>query len=265
MMRVLFAGTPAFAVEHLQGLIAHPDIDVVAVVTQPDRPGKRGKTLMASPVKRCALQENLTLLQPKRLQAKHLVGFSFDLLIVVAYGQILKPDVLALPRIAPINVHASLLPRWRGAAPVQRAILAGDQTTGVTIMKMAEGLDTGPIIRVQSCAIDASETSDTLFTKLACLGRETLLQAVETIAEDWFGCRATTGNRRDLCAQNFKSRRKNRLVYEQCTHLPTHQGVRSGPDRVYDARRNAVSMLRRCGCTTATQQRSTTASARHHP
>jgi len=183
MMRVLFAGTPAFAVEHLQGLIAHPDIDVVAVVTQPDRPGKRGKTLIASPVKRCALQENLTLLQPKRLQAKHLVGFSFDLLIVVAYGQILKPDVLALPRIAPINVHASLLPRWRGAAPVQRAILAGDQTTGVTIMKMAEGLDTGPIIRVQSCAIDASETSDTLFTKLACLGRETLLQAVETIAE----------------------------------------------------------------------------------
>ena len=155
MMRVLFAGTPEFAVEHLNGLIAHPDISVVAVVTQPDRPGKRGKKLIASPVKHCALEAGLTVLQPTRLQAKHLAGFSFDLLIVVAYGQILKPEVLALPRIGPINVHASLLPRWRGAAPVQRAILAGDQTTGVTIMKMAEGLDTGPIISIRPCSISS--------------------------------------------------------------------------------------------------------------
>ena len=182
MMRVLFAGTPEFAVEHLRGLIEHPDIEVVAVVTQPDRPGKRGKKLIASPVKHHALMEGLTVLQPARLQTKHLAGFSFDLLIVVAYGQILKPEVLALPRIGPINVHASLLPRWRGAAPVQRAILAGDQTTGVTIMKMAEGLDTGPIISVRSCAIDTNETSDSLFSKLACLGQEALLHAVETIA-----------------------------------------------------------------------------------
>ncbi|MDB2328640.1 methionyl-tRNA formyltransferase [Pseudomonadales bacterium] len=183
MMRVLFAGTPEFAVEHLNGLIAHPDISVVAVVTQPDRPGKRGKKLIASPVKHCALEAGLTVLQPTRLQAKHLTGFSFDLLIVVAYGQILKPEVLVLPRIGPINVHASLLPRWRGAAPVQRAILAGDQTTGVTIMKMAEGLDTGPIISVQPCNISSNETSDSLFKKLASLGREALLHAVETIAE----------------------------------------------------------------------------------
>ena len=96
MMRVLFAGTPEFAVEHLQGLIEHPDIDVVAVVTQPDRPGKRGKKLIASPVKHRALMAGLTVLQPTRLQAKHLAGFAFDLLIVVAYGQILKPAVLAL-------------------------------------------------------------------------------------------------------------------------------------------------------------------------
>jgi methionyl-tRNA formyltransferase len=183
MMRVLFAGTPEFAVEHLQGLIEHPDIDVVAVVTQPDRPGKRGKNLFASPVKHRALEGGLTVLQPTRLMATHLTGLSFDLLIVVAYGQILKPEVLALPHIGPINVHASLLPRWRGAAPVQRAILAGDQTTGVTIMKMAEGLDTGPIISVRSCSISSDETSASLFTKLAGLGREALLQSIETIAQ----------------------------------------------------------------------------------
>ena len=111
MMRVLFAGTPEFAVEHLNGLIAHPDISVVAVVTQPDRPGKRGKKLIASPVKHCALEAGLTVLQSTRLQAKHSAGFSFDLLIVAAYGQILKPEVLALPRVGPINSQASLLPR----------------------------------------------------------------------------------------------------------------------------------------------------------
>lgn len=183
MMRVVFAGTPEFAVEHLQALIEHPQIEVVAVVTQPDRPGKRGKKLIASPVKHCALKAGLNLVQPTRLKAKHLMDYAFDLLIVVAFGQILRPEVLTLPRIGPINVHASLLPRWRGAAPVQRAILAGDQTTGVTIMKMAEGLDTGPIISVRSCAISPDETSSTLFTKLARLGREALLHTVETLAK----------------------------------------------------------------------------------
>jgi methionyl-tRNA formyltransferase len=183
MIRILFAGTPAFAVEHLRAMVEHPGTEVVGVVTQPDRPGKRGKTLIASPVKQYALAHQLTVLQPPRLRAKHLQGIAFDLLVTVAYGQILKPEVLALPRIGPINVHASLLPRWRGAAPVQRAILAGDQTSGVTIMKMAEGLDTGPIISIRPCTIDPDETSGSLFEKLAGVGCEALVTAIETITK----------------------------------------------------------------------------------
>lgn len=152
-MRIVFAGTPKFAADHLEALLRAPGIQIVGVVTQPDKPGKRGKNPIPSPVKTLAVEHRLPLYQPERLRKADLASLTFDLLIVVAYGQILRADLLSMPLIAPINVHASLLPRWRGAAPIQHAILAGDQETGVSIMRMDEGLDTGPIIATPAVAL----------------------------------------------------------------------------------------------------------------
>lgn len=183
MMRIVFAGTPEFAADHLKALLQEPTIEIVGVVTQPDKPGKRGKNPIASPVKTLALEYDRPVFQPKRLRQTDLESLTFDLLVVVAYGQILNSDLLAMPRIAPINVHASLLPRWRGAAPIQHAILAGDQETGISIMRMDAGLDTGPIIATTRCNIDPDETSDSLFTKLSKIGTVALLQSIESIRE----------------------------------------------------------------------------------
>lgn len=180
-MRIVFAGTPAFAADHLAALIDYPEANILAVITQPDRPGKRGKRLTPSPVKELAQSHGLTLLQPPRLQAKDLAAFDIDLLIVVAYGQILSPKVLAQPKIAALNVHASDLPRWRGAAPVQRAILAGDRETAISLMIMEAGLDTGPVVTKTTCSISDDDTSGSLFTKLAAIGCETLIETLETI------------------------------------------------------------------------------------
>jgi methionyl-tRNA formyltransferase len=182
MLRIAFAGTPEFAVPTLRALAASPHA-LVGVLTQPDRPAGRGRELKASPVKRLARQLNLPLSQPAGLLSRQahaaLAPWAPDVLVVVAYGLLLPPAVLTLPRLGCINVHASLLPRWRGAAPIQRAILAGDAETGITIMQMDAGLDTGPILAQQRVAIDQDATSQRLHDRLSELGAELLLATLQ--------------------------------------------------------------------------------------
>jgi methionyl-tRNA formyltransferase len=182
MLRVAFAGTPEFAVPTLRALADSPHA-LVGVLTQPDRPAGRGRELADSPVKRLAKELDLPLSQPATLQSPEaralLASWATDALVVVAYGLILPPALLALPRLGCLNVHASLLPRWRGAAPVQRAILAGDAETGITIMQMDAGLDTGPILAQQRLPIDPQANSQQLLERLAQLGAALLLTTLE--------------------------------------------------------------------------------------
>jgi methionyl-tRNA formyltransferase len=174
---IAFAGTPAFAARHLLQLLAGPH-NVVAALTQPDRPSGRGKRLQPSPVKATAMEAGVPVWQPESLRQPHsaaeLMTIRADVLIVVAYGLILPPEILAIPQLGCINVHASLLPRWRGAAPVQRAIEAGDSETGVCIMLMEPGLDTGPVLLSRILTIEPHHTGGTLMTELAEIGAETL-------------------------------------------------------------------------------------------
>jgi methionyl-tRNA formyltransferase len=185
-VKIIFAGTPDFAAAHLQALIDSDQHQVVAVYTQPDRPAGRGKKLTASAVKQLACDHNLTVLQPPSLKdsdaQQQLASFEADIMIVVAYGLILPQVVLDTPRLGCINVHGSLLPKWRGAAPIQRAIEAGDKETGICIMQMDAGLDTGPVISVARCAIEDSDTSGSIYQKLSELGAPTLLVALEKMA-----------------------------------------------------------------------------------
>jgi methionyl-tRNA formyltransferase len=183
-MRIVFAGTPAFAVPSLEALLAS-DYQVVAVYTQPDRPAGRGQRLKPCPIKEVALSHGLYVLQPTTLRTEQAIEeFSRlkpDLLVVVAYGLILPKSLLEIPPLGAINVHASLLPRWRGAAPIQRAILAGDRETGVTIMQMVEQLDAGPMLLQRSVPILPDETAGDLADRLARLGAEALLEALAAI------------------------------------------------------------------------------------
>ena len=185
-MRVLFAGTPDFAAAHLQALLDAPDISVIGVYSQPDRPAGRGKKLTASPVKKLAIENQLPVFQPQSLkdseQQRILSELQADIMVVVAYGLILPQAVLDAPRLGCINVHASILPRWRGAAPIQRAIEAGDSGTGVTIMQMDAGLDTGAMLSVSRCEIDSSETSASLHQKLEQLGAPALLHTLAALS-----------------------------------------------------------------------------------
>ena len=172
-LRLVFAGTPDFAVPHLAACRI-PNVDIVAVYTQPDRPAGRGRALAASPVKQAALAAGLVVEQPESLKLPgaraRLLALNPDLLVVVAYGLILPRAVLEIPRLGCWNVHASLLPRWRGAAPIQRAILAGDTQTGVCLMRMEAGLDTGPVLLRREVEIAPSDTGGSLHDKLAALG-----------------------------------------------------------------------------------------------
>jgi len=184
-LRLVFAGTPEFAVASLDA--AHRSgHEVVAVYTQPDRPAGRGRQPSASPVKRRALELGIPVLQPPSLRTRdarrELAALKPDLMIVVAYGLMIPPRVLALPRFGCWNVHASLLPRWRGAAPIQRAIEAGDQQTGVCLMQMDAGLDTGPVLLSQSLAIGDAETAGELHDRLARLGAQTLADGLILLA-----------------------------------------------------------------------------------
>jgi methionyl-tRNA formyltransferase len=184
-LKIVFAGTPEFAAASLQALLSSRH-QVVAVYTQPDRPAGRGRKLSASPVKALALEHDLPVCQPVSLRdeaaQQELATWQADLMVVVAYGLILPPAVLATPRLGCVNVHASLLPRWRGAAPIQRAILAGDTETGVTIMQMDAGLDTGAMLHIVRCPITASDNAQTLHDKLADLGAQALIQSLDAIA-----------------------------------------------------------------------------------
>lgn len=184
-LKILFAGTPRFAAEHLAALIRSPH-RIVGVFTQPDRPGKRGKRLEPSPVKQVALEAELPLHQPAKLDDEALEtarGLDPDVIVVVAYGHKLGRRMLDFPLHGCINVHASLLPRWRGAAPIQRAILAGDRETGITIMQMDEGWDTGTILLQRACAIDEGDTAGALEEKLSSLGQTALLDALNEVAQ----------------------------------------------------------------------------------
>ncbi|MDZ7923362.1 MAG: methionyl-tRNA formyltransferase [Marinagarivorans sp.] len=183
-LRIIFAGTPEFAAIHLQYLI-NSHHQVVAVYTQPDRPAGRGKKLQASPVKQCALDANIPVCQPARLkdieEQDALRALDADLMIVVAYGLLLPQAVLDAPKYGCFNVHGSILPRWRGAAPIQRSIEAGDTETGITIMQMDAGLDTGAMLYKVICPITQTDTASSLHDKLAELGPKALAATLEQL------------------------------------------------------------------------------------
>lgn len=185
-LRIVFAGTPEFAAEHLKALLASPH-QVIAVYTQPDRPAGRGQKLMPSPVKQLAEQHGIAVLQPPTLRdagaQAELAALKPDLLVVVAYGLILPQVVLDIPRLGCINSHASLLPRWRGAAPIQRAVEAGDAESGVTVMRMEAGLDTGPMLLKVTTSITAEDTGGSLHDRLAELGPPAVIQAIAGLAD----------------------------------------------------------------------------------
>jgi methionyl-tRNA formyltransferase len=178
--RILFMGSPDFALPSLRAL--SQNYDVVGVVTQPDRASGRGRELKAPPVKSLALELNIPVIQPQKLREpeamEQLKEWNPDLIVVAAFGQILKKEVLELPQHGCINIHASLLPRWRGAAPINAAILAGDDETGVTIMKMDEGLDTGPMLAQKSIRIRRDDTAGSLYQVLSTLGADLLLETL---------------------------------------------------------------------------------------
>ncbi|TBL57658.1 methionyl-tRNA formyltransferase [Hafnia paralvei] len=184
-LRIIFAGTPDFAARHLDALLSSQH-QIVGVFTQPDRPAGRGNKLTPSPVKVLAEQHSLPVFQPVSLRPednqKLVSDLNADVMVVVAYGLILPKAVLDMPRLGCINVHGSLLPRWRGAAPIQRALWAGDAETGVTIMQMDVGLDTGDMLHKVSCPITAQDTSATLYDKLAEMGPQGLLATLAELA-----------------------------------------------------------------------------------
>jgi methionyl-tRNA formyltransferase len=183
-LKVVFAGTPDFAAVALRALIDSRH-QVIAVYTQPDRPAGRGRKLQASPVKKLAEENNIPVYQPESLkgdeQQQELKNLDADIMIVAAYGLILPQAVLDIPKMGCLNIHASLLPRWRGAAPIQRAILAGDSETGITIMQMNAGLDTGDMLSTTSCPINKAETGGSLHDKLAELGAHSLLTTLDDL------------------------------------------------------------------------------------
>ena len=180
-LNIIFAGTPDFAAKHLKALI-DSNHNVIAVFSQPDRPAGRGNKLKASPVKQLAIKNNLPVYQPTTLKTienqQVIANLNADIMIVVAYGLILPQAVLDMPKLGCLNVHGSLLPKWRGAAPIQRACWAGDSETGITIMQMDAGLDTGDMLYKLACPIEPSDTSATLYEKLAKLGPQALLETL---------------------------------------------------------------------------------------
>jgi len=185
-MNIVFAGTPDFAVPTLQALLDSPH-RVSAVYTQPDRPAGRGRKLTASPVKILALSADIPVYQPENFKnpatIQELAALAPDLLVVVAYGLILPQAVLDIPKQGSINVHGSLLPRWRGAAPIHRAVMAGDAKTGITIMKVVKKLDAGDMLYKAECPIGAEATSSSLHDRLAIMGAEGLIKVVDQIAQ----------------------------------------------------------------------------------
>ncbi len=206
-MNLIFAGTPAFAVPALEALL-RAGHTIRAVYTQPDRPAGRGRKLAASPVKQCAQTHGIEIRQPEKIsgEEKILRADAPDAMIVIAYGLLLPPPILAIPRHGCINVHASLLPRWRGAAPIPRAIEAGDAETGVSIMQMEAGLDTGPVLAEARIPIHASDTAQTLHDRLAQLGADTLVATLERLARGAVTPQPQDTARRLLCQKTAQGR-----------------------------------------------------------
>lgn len=183
-LRIAYAGTPEFAVPALASLL-DSDHEIVAVLTQPDRKSGRGRKISQSAVKQKITSENIHILQPSEVNSEELIkelcSLNLDLIVVAAYGQIFSQNLLGLPRLGCINIHASLLPKWRGASPIQHAILSGDQCSGVTIMQMAKAMDAGDIWSQASCDITDQDTSESLHNKLAKLGGEIILPTIEKV------------------------------------------------------------------------------------
>lgn len=215
-LRIVYAGTPDFSVAALQALI-DSGYEIVAVYTQPDRPAGRGRGLQASPVKEKALEYSIPVYQPENFKdekaVQELSALNADLMIVTAYGLLLPQAVLDLPRLGCINIHASILPRWRGAAPIQRAILAGDETTGITIMQMDQGLDTGDMLAQAECAIEAEDTGSTLHDKLMALGAETLLTALPAVAAQ--SCEAIKQGDHGACYASKLNKAEAKIDWQQ--------------------------------------------------
>ncbi len=224
-LRIVFAGTPEFARGSLQALLDHPSVEVVAAYTQPDRAAGRGRRLMTSAIKNLALARGLPVEQPLNWKTPEMIArfaaFAPDLLVVAAYGVILPASALDIPRLGAINVHASLLPRWRGAAPIQRAIMAGDATSGVTIMRVVPALDAGTMLLKRAHVLSATETAGSLEITLAHLGAIALVEAVDQILQ-------------------------NKLAgEEQVPEEVTYAAKITREDRVLDWQESAVSLERR--------------------
>lgn len=185
-MRVVFMGTPDFAVGTLEAII-EAGHEVALVVTQPDKPKGRGNVMQCSPVKECALAHNLPVFQPKKIResenVEYVRGFNPNIIIVVAFGQILSKDILDMPKYGCVNVHASLLPKYRGSAPIQWAVINGDEVTGVTTMKLDEGVDTGDMIAKRQVRLAEDETGGSLFDKLAVVGAELCVETMKMIED----------------------------------------------------------------------------------
>jgi len=203
-LKIIFAGTPDFAASALDALLAS-EHQVVAVLTQPDRPAGRGMQLSQSPVKQLAMQHGIAVMQPPSLKSaelqQKLAALRADVMVVAAYGLILPAPVLQLLRYGCLNIHASLLPRWRGAAPIQRAILAGDEETGITIMQMDEGLDTGAMLTKKTCPINAHDTAQILHDKLAKLGAQAIIEALQKLDQG-----GLTGTVQDATRASYASK-----------------------------------------------------------
>ena len=207
-MRIIFAGTPEFASRALASLL-HEGHDVALVLTQPDRPAGRGMKLMHSPVKQLAEQHRIPVLQITTLKSpeiqSQLAAVQADVMVVAAYGLLLPPAVLSIPRLGCLNIHASLLPRWRGAAPIQRAVLAGDRETGISIMQMDAGLDTGAVLLMSSLPIENDDTAQTLHDKLATLGAVLIGEALDKVVRGELQAQVQNGAEATYAAKLIKT------------------------------------------------------------
>lgn len=198
-MNIIFMGTPDFAKKSLEKLIETKKHNILAVVTNPDRPKGRGRILTASPVKELAIANGIKVLQPEKIKANtefinEIREMDPDLIVVVAYGKILPKEILEIPKKGAINVHGSILPKYRGAAPIQWALINGDKTTGVTTMYMSEGMDEGDILLIHEIPIEEDDTSGTLFVKLAEIGADLLIETIDRIEEGNIEARKQEGD-----------------------------------------------------------------------
>ena len=245
-LRLGFAGTPAFAVAALEAL-ARSEHLLAAVFTRPDRPAGRGRRVRSSPVKQRALELGIPVLQPatsgRPMRSNRFAASHLDALVVVAYGLILPAAALAAPRLGCFNIHASLLPRWRGAAPIQRALLAGDPVTGVTIMRMEAGLDTGPMLAARAIEIAPLDTGGTLHDRLAVLGAELVRETLDALAQGPVPETPAAGGRRHLRGEDLEGRGGDRLARGCRAGAAQGPSFQSGTGRADAAGTEAASHL----------------------